>query len=111
MSATVDDKISLLREVEQLTAHTDASQKDWGFTIKSSEQWIISEAKIFPANTVTWHANRREYFALCQTIVRIDAYLRVLPAVRHITVHSDSKVTVANADAFDRETLRVENER
>ena len=100
-SCTAEDQaLSLLYNVVDIQVHTDASQRGYGFTVKHDENFIYTEAKLFASSTVSWHANRREYYGVSQAVVRLDGLLRFLPALKSIRLYTDSKVTVANTDQW-----------
>lgn len=95
-----DDSIPLTRDIDSIDIFTDACQRGYGFIIKARDQRIFAEAKLFATSAHAWHANRREYFAVSQTVIKLDGLLPFLPKVKHIRLYSDSRVTVAQTDQF-----------
>jgi hypothetical protein len=95
-----DENLSSLNKIDSLEIRVDASQSGFGFIFLQGERIVYADAKLFGKNTVTWHANRREFHALSQAVMKLDTMLQLFPALKTVTVRTDSKVTVAHADEF-----------
>ena len=98
---SVDDAdILLTRDVDTIEVYTDASQRGYGFIVKNDNKRVYAEAKLFASGAHAWHANRREYYAVSNAVLKLDWLIRFLPKIKQIRLFSDSKVTVAQTDLF-----------
>ncbi len=95
-----DENLRSLKNIDSLEIRVDASQSGFGFIFLHGETIVYADAKLFGKNTITWHANRREFHALSQAVMKLDTMLQLFPALKVVTVRTDSKVTVAHADEF-----------
>jgi len=95
-----DKNLCSFKKITDMEIRVDASQKGYGFIFLLESKILFAESKLFGNNTTSWHANRREFYALSQAVIKLDSLLHYFPSVRNVTLRSDSKVTVAHTDEF-----------
>jgi hypothetical protein len=97
---TEDAELRSTMDTRAVVIETDASMRGYGFLLRDGEYIVYSEARLFAKAAEPWHANRREFYALSQAVIKMDTFLRFFTNLNSIVALTDSRVTVAHADEF-----------
>jgi hypothetical protein len=96
-------------KVRHLVISSDASNEAYAVEARNAAtgELLVAEGKLFSKTSTTWHANRRETYALLQGLHRIY-YLwkhHAFPGITCLTVRSDSR-TAVSVSRVDRKTSK-----
>ena len=89
-----------IHSTDSVIIECDASNTGFGMICSSNSGNIYTYAKIFSNAQKVWHINRKELYSIALCLQKVDTLVCLLPRLRAIEIHTDSKVALLQLNEF-----------